>query len=170
MPPLPGDTITLFGVCMAVQLGFGAAWIMVAITAGAISGSLVAYALGRWMDAHPTSLPAWARNPRTQEALAKVRRGFERRGAALLLINRFVPAMRAFFFVGAGLARMPWYQVTLYGGLSVLAWNGVILLVGVYIGREFEALAGWVEHYSVAALIVLSIVVLGWFARRRWRG
>jgi membrane protein DedA with SNARE-associated domain len=76
--------------------------------------------------------------------------------------------MRAFFFVGAGLARMPSYQVVLFGGISVLAWNGVLLLIGIYIGREFETLADLVEQYSVGALIVLGLVALVWWARR-WR-
>ncbi len=168
VPPLPGDTFTLFGAFIAFQLGMGGLVIFVAITAGAICGSLAAYSLGRWLSERPQALPAWAQRPAVRVGLDRVKRGFERKGAALLLFNRFVPAMRAFFFVGAGLARMRVAHVALFGGLSVLAWNALLLGVAALLGGDWATLLAFTEQYSVAALSLLTAGAAIWWARRRW--
>ena len=52
-----------------------------------------------------------------------------KRGNWYLAANRFLPALRAFFFVGAGLANMPLRAVIFWGGLSAAVWNGPGLMM-----------------------------------------
>jgi membrane protein DedA with SNARE-associated domain len=82
-----------------------------------------------------------------------------------LVVNRFLPALRAFFFVGAGLSRMSLGAVILYGGISALLWNAILMGVGYAVGSNWEALSDLAERYTVATLTLIVVVVVGVVAR-----
>jgi membrane protein DedA with SNARE-associated domain len=82
-----------------------------------------------------------------------------------LAVNRFLPALRAFFFVGAGLSRMSLGAVILYGGISALLWNAMLMGVGYAVGNNWEALSDLAERYTVATLTLIVVVVVGIVAR-----
>ena len=82
-----------------------------------------------------------------------------------LAVNRFLPALRAFFFVGAGLSGMKMGAVLLYGGLSALVWNAILMGAGYAVGSNWDALSDLAERYWAATLILIGIVVIGIVAR-----
>jgi len=161
VPPFPGDTVALFGVFLAATAGWGAAWVYLALNAGAIGGGMIAYAFGRSVAA-PERRPRWLRGPRSERAIARIAERYRKHGAVYLAINRFVPALRAFFFVGAGIARLPWQPVLLWGSVSALAWNGILLALGWAVCSSWTEMVAWARAYSAIAtlIVVLAIVVM----------
>ena len=85
-----------------------------------------------------------------------------------LAVNRFLPALRAFFFVGAGLSRMKATPVLLYGGLSAALWNAILMAAGYAIGNNWEALQNAAERYTIATLILIVLAVAGIVGRLAW--
>jgi membrane-associated protein len=85
-----------------------------------------------------------------------------------LAVNRFLPALRAFFFVGAGLSRMNAGPVIVFGGISAALWNALLMAVGYAVGNNWEVLSGLAERYAAAMLIFVVIVVVGVIARFVW--
>ena len=126
-PPFPGDTVALFGVFLAATAGYSPLGVFVALTLGSIIGGVATWGFGRWLGDRKERWPKFLRRPSIERGLDKVQRGFETRGAWYLAANRFLPALRAFFFVGAGLARLPLRSVLIWGGLSAIAWNALLL-------------------------------------------
>lgn len=169
VPILPGDTVTLFGAFLATTTGRHPLLVYAAINIGSIGGSLLAYAFGRWLAGRPGS-PVF-KSPRTRKAIRVIQARFARHGAMYLAINRFLPALRAFFFVAAGMIRMPVWQVLLYGGLSALAWNALILAVAWTVGDNWDALQRLFSRYTTGTLIVIAVVLAGlgvrWALRKR---
>ena len=160
VPPFPGDTVALFGVFLAATAGWGAAWVYLALNAGAIGGGMIAYAFGRTV-AKPERRPRWLRGARSERAIASITARYRKHGAIYLAINRFVPALRAFFFVGAGIAQLPWSEVLLWGSVSALAWNAILLALGWTVGESWEAMVAWAQAYSaVATALVVAVVVV----------
>jgi membrane protein DedA with SNARE-associated domain len=82
-----------------------------------------------------------------------------------LVFNRFLPALRAFFFLGAGLSRMSAGSVMIYGGISALIWNALLMGAGYAVGSNWDLLRDLVERYTVATLIVTAVAVTGIVAR-----
>ena len=101
-PPVPGDTVALFAVALAVRAQLSWVFVYLSMTLGALLGGLAAWGFGLWLANHEESWPSFLRTPGATRALDAVRRGYERHGAMYLVVNRFLPALRAFFFVGAG--------------------------------------------------------------------
>lgn len=168
VPPFPGDTVALFGVFLAATAGWGAAWVYLALNVGAIGGGMIAYAFGRTV-ALPERRPRWLRGARSERAIATITERYRRHGAVYLAINRFVPALRAFFFVGAGVARLPWPAVMLWGGVSAAAWNALLLAAGWAVGERWDQLMVWARAYSAGATALVVAVVIGLGARALYR-
>ncbi len=167
-PPLPGDTIALGGIALAMGAGYHAAIVYAALNLGALAGGMTAYAAGRAIAArrsrHP---PRFLRSMAARRAIDALLVRFARHGAAYLALNRFVPAFRAFFFLAAGMAGLPAWKVALYGTLSAMLWNALLMLLGWALGANLEVLADWVSTYSYVAIGAVAVVIV--VGLWRWR-
>jgi membrane protein DedA with SNARE-associated domain len=168
-PPFPGDTITLFGIFLAATAGYHPVLVYAAATAGSIAGGLGGYAFGRFSEKRRDRWPKFLRGPRTERMIDEVQARFARHGAAYLCINRFVPALRSFFFVVAGLNGMKVWQVALYGGVSAAAWNAILFGIGYTVGRNWEELLGASRMYTIGTIALVAVVALAWWLRSRLR-
>lgn len=169
VPPFPGDTVTLFGTVLAGTAGYSVALVYASITAGAIGGSLLAYAFGLWLGRNEERWPRWLRGEKTVQRIQTVIRRFDKHGAVYLAINRFLPAFRAVFFVAAGMAQLPVWKVIVFGGLSAAVWNAGILALGFAVGHNFDELKAIYHQYTLAAFGVVGAVVLFFVVRWIWQ-
>jgi membrane protein DedA with SNARE-associated domain len=172
VPPLPGDTIALFGIVLASGAGYELWGVYAALNIGATGGGMIAYAVGRWIAVHRKNrTPRFLRTQAARRAIDLAVARFERHGAVYLALNRFVPALRAFFFLAAGMARLPAWKVALFGALSAAVWNALLLALGVLVGANLAELERWVSTYSyiVIGVVVVAIPFLVWRSRRRAR-
>lgn len=168
VPPLPGDSIALFGVSLASSAGWNPWAIYLALDVGAIVGGQTAYYAGRYFAARERR-PRFLRGPRVEQELERVIAIFRERGAIALALNRFVPAFRSVFFVGAGIAGLPSLSVLGWGALSALIWNALIVGIGYALGATFAVLERGVRIYAIAAIVVLLVAAGIYLWRRRAR-
>ncbi|MBX3275211.1 MAG: DedA family protein [Sandaracinaceae bacterium] len=160
VPPLPGDTIALFGIALAATAGYSVLWVYLALNLGALCGGMSVYGIGRWIGVHRAErTPRFLRTQQARAAIDATLERFERHGALYLVLNRFVPALRAFFFLAAGIAGLPAWKVAVFGTLSAMIWNGLLLLLGWIAGSNFETLERWVSTYTYVAVAVTLVVV-----------
>ena len=167
-PPVPGDTVALFAVALAVRAQLSWVLVYLAMTLGALLGGLAAWGFGLWLANQEESWPSFLRTPGATRALDAVRRGYEQHGAMYLVVNRFLPALRAFFFVGAGRSRMNVGPVIVFGGISAALWNALLMGIGYAVGNNWDVLRDLAERYAVATLILVVIAVIGLIARFVW--
>ncbi|MFO8073790.1 MAG: DedA family protein [Polyangia bacterium] len=164
-PPFPGDTVTLFGAFLAATAGWSVPLVFLAVTLGSLGGASLDYALGRRLARTPVERLSGRRLRARLRADAIVAR-FERHGAAYISINRFLPGIRALFFVAAGMARLPFWKVMGWGALSAAAWNSLIIAAGFAIGSNWQRLLGLLKSYTTVAWIALAVVALLLVLRR----
>ena len=161
-PPIPGDTITLFGAVLISAFGWSWAGILAVILAGSFGGAASNFAIGRRMRARGH------RRPRIDKVVAR----FERHGPAYLLVNRFIPGVRAVAFIAAGMSGMRGSHVILYGGISVVLWNSLLIGIGSAVGANWETLGRWLRAYNTWVWVVLgsvAVLFIGWRLVLRWR-
>jgi len=132
---LPGDTL-LFTVGLFVSQGlidYPIWWVCLVLTAGAVVGNMVGYEIGRAVGA-----PIFDRgqgkllNPKQVERTSAF---FERYGGPAIILARFVPVVRTFITVTAGVARMDRRIYLFYSTLGGILWVWGITMVAWRVGQ-----------------------------------
>ncbi|HEX9243310.1 MAG TPA: DedA family protein [Anaeromyxobacter sp.] len=173
-PPFPGDLVVVLGAWWAVQGQLSWPATFAAVTAGALAGSWIDWRLGAWIGRRlelRATLPTVVHRVLTPERLAAFEEGYRRWGGLLIAGNRFLPGVRAFLFVAAGVARVPLRKVLFLGAISAVAWNALLLGAGSLVAHNLDDLLLWFDRYTRAAgtLVVVAALVLAaiWALRRR---
>lgn len=170
-PPFPGDTITLLGGVLVAARGWSTVFVFSAVTLGSMVGFMLDYALGHYLLRNPDAwLSRRLAQPGTAKRVERVINGFRRYGAVFLIANRFLPGVRAFFFIAAGMADIAPWRVLLWGGLSAAAWNALILIAGYAVGGSLPELESLFSTYTTVAWSVLLTLVVGYLLLSWWRG
>lgn len=171
-PPFPGDTVTLAGGVLAYVGAWNPLFILASLTVGTLAGAAADFWLGLRILS-PKRLSRHSVIERHRLAMDKVLRGYKRYGPAFLLFNRFMPGIRAFFFVAAGMAGIKFRWVALYAMASSIAWNLLILGAGFLIGENLPLLekifSTWSTGIWVVFLSVVAWQLVRW-VRKKTRG
>jgi membrane protein DedA with SNARE-associated domain len=161
-PPIPGDTITLLGAALISGFGWSWGWVLAAVLIGSLAGATSNFLIGRRLRARGHTRPS----------IERMMARFERHGPAYLLINRFIPGVRAVAFIAAGMSTMRPRDVFLYGGTSVVLWNSLLMSIGAAVGANLDVIKGWVRSYTTWAWVAVgcvAVLLIGWRLIRRWR-
>ncbi len=158
-PPVPGDLCTVAGAILIAR-GQKFLTVFLGVNLGSAVGFLIDYFFGVWL-ANPARRfrhwgPRWERLGRGIDRIAV---GFERHTALYLVVNRFLPGVRALFFVAAGFARVPVGKVLAFGLAGSVIWSLLLIGAGFAVGLNLEALLRWVGIYNWAAGGILIAVV-----------
>lgn len=170
-PPFPGDTVTLAGGLLVTAFGWNLPLVFAAVTAGSLVGAMLDFYLGVWWLRRRGRIPGVGAASGVREQLDRVVASFRRHGEVYLVVNRFLPALRALFFVAAGLAGMRPARVALWATVSAILWNALIVAAGLAIGANLDAIQHAFRTYSMIAWSVIGaavlLLVVRWLVRRR---
>ena len=159
-PPFPGDTVLLFGACLAGRGQLAFIPVYGVTVAGSISGFLVLFCLGRRLGARMT-----AGQPGRifrKEHMDRVHAWFEKYGYGVIAVNRFLSGFRGVVSLAAGMAGMDGRKVAGLAFLSVLVWNAVLVAAGAILGPRIEYI---LARYQRVVFCALSLVIIGMTAR-----
>lgn len=164
-PPFPGDAVVVAGAAVAVVGGGSPALLLLATTVGAVAGAAVDLWAGRRL-----ARTAWRARlgPARAAAVDGIVGGFARWGALALLANRFVPGVRALFFVAAGVAGVRTGPALLAAAGSALAWNALLVGAGTWVGWNLDALSAGLARWSALVGVLLAAGAIAAVARA-WR-
>lgn len=172
-PPFPGDTVTLFGAFLITRHDWSLPGVFLSVMLGSGVGSMADFYLGSWLRERYRQGKV-LKSPRTRRAVDRVLAGFARHGELYVVINRFLPAVRAVFFLAAGMARLRAWRVLLFSLASAAAWNTLIISVGYSMGANWQRIRALFQTYSVIAWSAVAAVALfftvRWLLRRRGEG
>jgi membrane-associated protein len=173
---LPGDTL-LFTMGLLVGTGVLDAplWVVaLLLAAAAFVGNVVGYEIGRAVG------PAIFRREDSplfkHENVERAAAFFERFGATAVLVARFVPIVRTFITVTAGVGGMDRRRYLTYSGIGAVVWAGGVTLLGYYLGSisfvrdNVDTIFAIVEVVLVAVVLLSVTPILADVWRRRRRG
>ena len=155
-PILPGDSL-LFAIGLFISTGDLSMNLVVALlvlSVAAFAGNVVGYEIGR-----AVGRPLYERDGRIlkKKYFDDSHAFFEKHGAKALVIGRFVPIVRTFITVVAGVSRMERRHFFLWSGVGAVLWVWVVTLLGYFLGNSFPALK---DHLELAILAVVAVSVI----------
>lgn len=136
-----------------------------ACMAGIFLGDVWLYLSGRWLGR-----PWLSRAPLkwlvSAEAVGRSARWFERRGALVIFLSRFVPGTRLPTYVAAGMLHMGFWRFTLSLFIPVALWTPLLVGLAWFLGEQvfalFEIFSRWAALGLGAALVLVwTIVAVG---------
>jgi membrane-associated protein len=164
---LPGDSLLVTAGLLCSQPDFGLnLWLLGAIlTVSAIVGDTLGYSIGR-----TTGPRIFTRNDSlffNKAHLLRAQAFYERHGGKTIILARFMPIVRTFAPVVAGVGQMRYRSFLMFNVVGGTAWVWSMLLIGYVLGRTVPGVAKHIEKV-ILVVIFLSILpgVIGWWRER----
>jgi membrane-associated protein len=164
-PFLPGDSL-LFTVGLLIARNEKVTepiWVAcLLLSVAAVLSNVVGYLVGAGIG------PALFDRPDSrffkQEYIAKTHAFFERFGNRAIVLARFVPIVRTFITLAAGVGRMSMRRFVTYSAIGGVAWASGVTLLGYFLGHV-SFVANHIEVMLVA-IVAVSLIPIAVEVRR----
>ena len=165
---LPGDSLLVTAGLLASQPDFGLNVYLLGLilSIAAIVGDSVGYAIGR-----ATGPRIFTRENSllfNRKHLQRAHAFYERHGGKTIILARFMPIVRTFAPVVAGVAEMEYRAFVAYNVIGGLLWVWSMLFIGYFLGRWVPGIDKHIESV-ILVVIFLSILpgIISWLRERR---
>lgn len=159
---LPGDTLLVIAGLLSHSttalphgvFGISVWWVALLIALAAFLGGEVGYYIG-----HKAGPAIFERKESGLFSVKNVERTnafFERFGGLTIILARFVPIVRTFAPVAAGVGHMPWKRYSLYNLIGAVLWGFGLTMFGYAIG-----FIPWIANIVTDYIDVILLVAVG---------
>ena len=164
---LPGDSLLITAGLVAAAGGLDIWLLNVLLSVAAIVGDSVGYAIG--YRAGPRIFTRDDSRWLNKKHLVRTREFYERHGGKTIVLARFIPIIRTFAPVVAGVGRMEYRRFLAYNVLGGIGWVVGLTWAGYLLGRAIPDIGRYI-HIVIVVVIALSLIPIGvewWRARGR---
>ncbi|WP_353115377.1 VTT domain-containing protein [Microbacterium sp.] len=168
---LPGDTLLIIaGLLTHTSNVFGVNiwWVTLLIALAAFVGGEVGYLIGH--KAGPAIFERKDSGLFSKKNVDRTNAFFERFGGLTVILARFVPIVRTFAPVAAGVGHMPWKRYSLYNLIGALLWGFGLTMIGyliAYIPWIRNLVVQYIDLILLAAVLGTALVTLGHYVIER---
>ncbi|OGC58094.1 hypothetical protein A3A70_00220 [candidate division WWE3 bacterium RIFCSPLOWO2_01_FULL_42_11] len=152
---LPGDSLLFTAGLLASQGVFSIQLLLLILPIAAILGDSAGYFTGRhfgnWLLKRPDNLIF------KRSYILKAEKFYAMHGGKAIVLARFMPAVRTFVPIVAGLANMPYSSFVFFNVFGGILWTTSLLLLGYFLGQKIPN----VDHYLlpiIALIVILSVL------------
>lgn len=164
---LPGDSLLftagLFTATGVIQ--FPIAGVVSAIIAAAIFGDFVGYHFGKKVG------PALYNRKKSfffrPNHLIAAKDFYDKHGAKAIVLGRFLPVVRTFAPIVAGIVGLTYRNFVVYNILGAVFWTFSVVLTGYFLGIYVPETAQYLEYIIIGLVVVTAIpIVRTWLKTR----
>ncbi len=165
-PFLPGDSLLITAAILAPQLGIQPWQVAVVAVIAAFLGDQAGYWIGKRFGRR--LFKPDARVLKT-ERLQAAEAFFAKYGGPSLVLGRFVPFVRTYVPLSAGIASMPYRRFLVWNALGGVSWVAVMVLLGVLLGG-IPFIANNIDVLMIVVVVISVLpIVISAIRRRRKR-
>lgn len=164
-PPIPGDTITIFGAFMVGTGRLSYFLVFIATTLGSVVGFMILVILGRILEREFFM----KKNFRffSAKSIIAAEAWFSRYGYFVVLANRFFPGIRSVISLVSGITRLNLWRVFLLSLASASIWNLLWIEIGFLLGNKWhivrEKAGDLIQRYNIGVGIIIGILAILFF-------
>lgn len=165
---LPGDSLLVTAGLFAGKGDLNPIALFVLVTLAAIIGDATGFEIGR-----VSGKALFAREDSRffkRKHLEHTRAFYERHGGKTIIIARFMPIVRTFAPLVAGVAGMPYRTFAFYNIIGGVLWVGSMIGTGYLLGRTIPNIDEYL-HIVIAIVIFLSILpgIVSYLRSGHWK-
>jgi membrane-associated protein len=163
---LPGDSLLFTAGLLSSQHILYLPILLAIVPVAAIVGDSVGYTFGKWVG--PKLFVKEDSLLFSKHHIKRAEMFYEKYGPRAIILARFVPVVRTFVPIVAGVAHMPYKTFLTYNVIGGVAWGAGVVLLGYFLGTAFPQ----TEQYLTPIIVVIILfsffpLVVEWFAYRR---
>jgi membrane-associated protein len=166
---LPGDSL-LFTVglfCALEILPVPIGWVILALSAAAIVGDQVGYWTGRLLGQRLfEKRETWFFK---RKYLQQTRAFYNRWGKSAIILGRYVPIVRTFAPILAGVVGFSPRQFIVYNATGGILWIVSLTLAGYGLGSAFPWLRKYIEVIALGIIVLSLLPILRTYLKARAR-
>jgi len=162
---LPGDSLLITAGLVAATGALDIWWLNILLSVAAIVGDSVGYAIG-----YRTGPRIFTREDSrwfNRAHLVRTREFYERHGGKTIVLARFIPIIRTFAPVVAGVGQMEYRRFLAYNVMGGIGWVASMTWAGYLLGQAIPDIGRYI-HVVIVVVVILSCIPIGlewWKAR-----
>lgn len=165
---LPGDSLIVTAGLFAGKGDLNVWILFLLLTIMAIAGDAVGYWFGR-----VTGPKIFIKENSlffSKKHIVHAQRLYEKYGGKIIIIARFMPIVRTFAPIVAGVGNMPYKKFAFYNIIGGVAWIGSMLSIGFFLGRVIPNVDKHIDKLIIL-IVFLSILpgIIEYFKERKKR-
>ncbi|MDT0158626.1 VTT domain-containing protein [Microbacterium sp. ARD32] len=170
---LPGDTLLVIsGLLTHTSDVFGVnIWVVALLIAlAAFVGGEVGYLIGH--KGGPAVFERKESGLFSRKNVDRTNAFFERFGGITVILARFIPVVRTFAPVAAGVGHMPWKRYSLYNLIGAVLWGFGLTMFGyviAYIPWVRDLVVDYIDLILLAAVAGTALITLGHYLYERFK-
>jgi membrane-associated protein len=159
---LPGDTLLVISGVLSFPgahkvMPFNIVIVALLIVVAAFLGGELGYLIGR--KAGPPIFERKESGLFSRKNVERTNAFFQRFGGIAVIVARFVPIVRTFAPVAAGVGHMPWRRYSLYNAIGAVLWGAGLTVLG-YLLNYIPPLRDFVTNYIDVILVCAALIAI----------
>ena len=156
--PFPGELLLVGAVAWLTARGMPLGFVVAAAVVGAIAGADAGYALG-----HRGGRPFVERFGESfrvrPEHLARAELVFARQGDLGVLITHFVPGLRTWGSMLAGMAGMPFWRFQVLSAAGGVVWLALVVTLGYLVGSNLAVFDAILRAIGIGGVVFIAVIL-----------
>jgi membrane-associated protein len=152
---LPGDSLLVVAGFYAAKGDLNIVQLILILAPLAVAGDACSYFIGKTIGPHIFNRPR-SRLLKPQH-LQAAHAFYEKHGGKAIIIARFVPIVRTFVPVVAGVGQMSYRRFAVFNVVGGIGWVTSMTLIGYLLGVEFPWL---LQHIEKVIIVVVAVSLL----------
>lgn len=154
---LPGDSLLFTAglLCSTGILDVSPVLLVILIIVAAVTGNMVGYAFGKKVG--PLLFKRKSGLLFRQEHLVTAHEFYIKHGKKTLILSRFLPIVRTFAPIVAGIVKLDYYRFFLYSLSGAVMWVSSLVLTGYFMGKYIPGTKDYLGYIVIFLIVITSI-------------
>lgn len=165
--PISGEVLIMILGLMVKKNNFNFIIAFIVVTLGSVAGTMIMYGIGHYFN-HWASNYIRKKLSKHKDKLDNLSTWMNKNGSKVGLFTRFLPFVRVYVSLIAGIEKVPVVSFTIYSTIGIAICNLLFLLIGYYLGGDLgkykRGIFNFIKQkpYTVS-LIIFSIALIIFF-------
>lgn len=155
--PVPSEAVMPPAGMLIAEGRFTFAGVIFFSTLGSIVGSLVSYYIGK-LGGRPLVDKFGKYLLLDHHDLDLTENFFRKRGEATIFISRFIPVVRHFISIPAGIGNMNLFKFLIYTVTGAGLWNALLAWFGFHLQKNWDVILKYREPIDLGVIAILLIL------------
>lgn len=160
IPPIPSEVILSFSGFISKSTSLSLFLIIIFATIGSLIGAIVLYYLAYFIGLNLLNFKIFKLCGLKKEDTEKSMKHFQKNGYKSIFFGRFIPIIRSFISIPAGLSKMDIRLFLLLTWIGSFIWNTIFVIAGFILQDNWDTLANFFDKYSFFIFLIAIILYI----------